>query len=201
MDAFCGTVESMKQLSESYIYTEKGYVDDWAAYIMQKHMTREEALEYIRSSNTQQDRYAHIVDMDNYAAWSTYIRKGNDSVNCYQVFHEKSNNAELAMLAKMRKIFEAEDDKVLVLGKYHVGESQQTVISVGTHVELREADGTDKRYLLLRIIPVDYLKSAWVFPTEYTTAEIGVITSGGEYVVQSASMKSKSFLVDSKLIS
>ncbi len=194
MDAFCGTVESMKQLSESYIYTEKGYVDDWAAYIMQKHMTREEALEYIRSSNTQQDRYAHIVDMDNYAAWSTYIRKGNDSVNCYQVFHEKSNNAELAMLAKMRKIFEAEDDKVLVLGKYRVGESQQTVISVGTHVELREADGTDKRYLLLRIIPVDYLKSAWVFPTEYTTAEIGVITSGGEYVVQSASMKSKSFL-------
>ena len=28
MENFCTAIESMKQLSESYLYTEKGYVDD-----------------------------------------------------------------------------------------------------------------------------------------------------------------------------
>lgn len=194
IDAFCTTIESMKQLSESYIYTEKGYVDNWAAYIEHESMTVDEALDYIRTSNTQEDRYAHIVDMDDYSAWSTYELNGSNHVNCYQIFHRKSNNAEKAMLSKMRKMFENKGDKVLVLGKYRVGESQQTVVSVGTKVELKEPDGSWKGYLLLRVIPVDYLKSAWVFPTEYPTAEVSIITDGGEYVVQSVSMKSKSFV-------
>lgn len=62
MENFCTAIESMKQLSESYLYTEKGYVDDWAQYITRKNMTMDEALEYIRTANTQEDRYAHIVD-------------------------------------------------------------------------------------------------------------------------------------------
>ena len=40
-------VESMKQVSENYLSTEKGYADDWAAYIASCHMTAEEALDYI----------------------------------------------------------------------------------------------------------------------------------------------------------
>lgn len=41
-------VESTKQVSENYLSTEKGYADDWAAYIASCHMTAEEALDYIR---------------------------------------------------------------------------------------------------------------------------------------------------------
>ena len=39
-------VESMKQVSENYLSTEKGYADDWAAYIASCHMTAEEAPDY-----------------------------------------------------------------------------------------------------------------------------------------------------------
>ena len=31
-------VESTKQVSENYLSTEKGYADDWAAYIASCHM-------------------------------------------------------------------------------------------------------------------------------------------------------------------
>ena len=63
MDTFCMTVESMKKVSESYLYTEKGYVDDWAAYIEHENLTLDEALDYIRTINTKSDRAAHFVDM------------------------------------------------------------------------------------------------------------------------------------------
>ena len=57
-------VESMKQVSENYLSTEKGYADDWAAYIASCHMTAEEALDYIRTTNTQEDRAAHLGPLD-----------------------------------------------------------------------------------------------------------------------------------------
>ena len=61
-------VESMKQVSENYLSTEKGYADDWAAYIASCHMTAEEA---------QEDRAAHLVDMADLSARSTFVRSGN----------------------------------------------------------------------------------------------------------------------------
>ena len=98
------------------------------------------------------------------------------------------------MTRKMQLMFEADDDKVYILGKYRSTETQQTVISVGARVTINIGDGQTKDYLLLRLIPVDYLKNAWIFPTEYTTAEIGIIVKDGGYIVQSASMKSRNFL-------
>ncbi len=33
METFSSTIESMKKVSENYLYTERGYVDNWAEYI------------------------------------------------------------------------------------------------------------------------------------------------------------------------
>ena len=65
-------------------------------------------------------------------------------------------------------------------------------VGVGTKVTLI-TNNKKKDYLMLRIIPVDILKKSWVFPTEYSSAEIGIITRGGDYVIQSDSMKSLNF--------
>ena len=40
---------------------EKGYAANWADYIESQNMTMDEALEYIKESNSQKDRYAHQV--------------------------------------------------------------------------------------------------------------------------------------------
>ena len=194
-EAFFATVESMKQVSENYFYTEQGYVNDWKAYIESQHMTEDEALDFIRTANSQQDRAAHIIDLDDLSARSTQVtEKQGDWVHCYEDFKEVNTKYGDLMQEKMQRMYENDTSDVYVLGKYRVGETQQTVVSVGTRVDLRMADGTDKGYLLLRLIPVDYLQKSWVFPTEFPTAEIGLITKGGDYVVQSASMRSTNFL-------
>ena len=193
-DAFCTTVESMKQVSENYFITEKGYVNNWSQYISSQHMTMDEALEFIRTINTQPDRVAHIVDMDDLSARSTNTRKENGWIHCYENWTKSDTLADAALLQKMHSMFNADRDDVQVLGKYRVGETQQTVVSVGIRVTIRQEDGTDKDYLLLRVIPVEYLQKSWVFPTEYPTAQIGLITREGEYVIQSSAMRSRSFL-------
>ena len=187
-------VESMKQVSENYLSTEKGYADDWAAYIASCHMTAEEALDYIRTTNTQEDRAAHLVDMADFSARSTFVRNGNPWVHCYEEQQKLATTDSSAFLDKMEQLFNAGPDEVPVLGKYRVGESQRTVVSVGTRVMIREADGSDRPYLLLRLIPVEHLQNTWTFPTEFPLAEISMIVNDGGYVVQSPSLRSRTFL-------
>ena len=194
LDNFCNSTDSMKQLTESYLYAEKGYVDNWAYYISSNNMTIDEAIKFVQNINTQDNRYAHFVDMDDFSAISTIADKnGNYSVNCYKTFYDTDTNACHAMIKKMQNMFKSQSGQVYVLGKYRVGELQQTVISVGTRVYLNIGNNKTKPYLLLRLLPVDYLKNAWAFPTEYKSAEISLINSNGEYIIQSPSMKSRTF--------
>lgn len=146
----------MKQLSIRHLGAEKHYVDDWAAYIEKKEMTEEEALEYLRDANSRTDRYAHIVDMDTFEARTADKRDdGEDTVDVYREFSLSDQRTRVQFIENMRRIFSGQSG---VLGKYRIRETQTTVIGVGESVELKQADGTKKAYLLLRAIPVDSMK-------------------------------------------
>lgn len=192
-DTFCSTIETMKQLSIRYLDSEKHYVNDWVAYIEAQDMTEDEALAYLHMANSRSDRYAHIVDMDTYTARSADYQDadGDDSISAYQTFVQSDSvNMEL-FVDNMERMFRGEN---AVLGKYRIRETQATVVSVGESVRLRMEDGTYKAYLLLRAIPVDSMKRNWIFPTEYASAEIGLITKTYDYVIQSTSMRSENFI-------
>ena len=193
LETFCNTVESLKKISENYFSTEKGYVDDWAKYISAMHMTADEALEYIRTTNTHSERAAHLVNMDDLTARSTYLRNDDPWIHVYEEQSVGDTESSLKLMQKLNNMFNAAEDKAIVLGKYRTPELQLTVVSVGCRVTIREDDGSDKDYLLLRLIPVEYLQSVWVFPTEFPGAEISLIASDGGYIVASNSMRSSSF--------
>ena len=189
LDTFCSTVESMKQVSANYLDGERQYARNWAAYMESQDMTEDEALAFIRATNTQDDRSANIVDMDTYEARSSMIRTdGTDTVSVYREFVDGGYDLFVDI---MQRMFEGQET---VLGRYRIRETQYTVISVGTPVRLREADGSHRSYLLLRVIPVESMKKIWIFPLEYSQAEIGLITIHGDYVLPSSSMRSENFL-------
>lgn len=194
LDAFCGTIDSMKQVSDNYLRMEWGYVKDWAKYINQEGMSIEEALSYINKSNHQDDRYAHIVDMETFQGYSSYERNGSNTVSCYQDFLKKveEDDTYQVFIDTMKKMLSDEND-FSVLGKYRADDTQANVISVGTKVTLTTEEGAEKDYLLLRLVPVESIRKIWVFPMEYASAEVGIITKTGAYVIPSKSMKSLSF--------
>ena len=195
LDSFRNSVEVLRSVSESYLRTEKGYVDDWVAYITAQDMTAEEAMEYIATTNTYVNRVAHLVDVDDWSARSTEWYNGVPWVHRYEKMVNSSDVGERAFLEKMKRLMDSKPGDVMVLGKYRVGEaSQRTVVSVGAPVPIRQADGTHKKLLLLRLVPVEYLQSSWVFPATFDGAEVSLIARDGGYVVQSPSMRSSSFL-------
>ena len=192
LDTFMSTIESMKQISDNYLHMELEYAEDWAKYINYHDMTVDEALHYINLANNQSDRYAHIIDMETFDAYSTYEKNESNSVHCYLNFSKESNNTDKIFMENMRQMF-AGDDRFHLLGKYRTDDTQLNVISVGTPVSLQTADGRKKDYLLLRVIPVESIRNILIFPVEYKSAEVGIITQSGAYVIQSPAMRTLSF--------
>ena len=182
----------MKQVSQNYLDRERGYVRDWAGYITDHDMTLEEALDFLRSINTNKERFAHIVDMDTFEAYSSYYPKGEEQTDVYLEYKDTGEESEVPFASIMQSMFDGTDEGCAVLGKYRLAETSATAIGLGTRVTVNTDNGK-KDYLLLRIIPTEELKKSWVFPMEYASAEVGMITSSGDYVIQSTSMKSQNF--------
>lgn len=191
-DDFIRMIESMKQVSQNYLDNERGYVEDWAEYISENDMTMAETLDFIRSINTNPERFIHIVDMETFEAYSSYYPQGQEKIETYIKYKEQNVESELPFADIMQTMFEGSEEKFEVLGKYRLQETQAMGVSVGARVTL-SSDGGKKDYLMLRVIPTDAIKKTWVFPLEYSSAEVGIITFSGDYVIQSASMKSLNF--------
>lgn len=192
LSGFTRMIESMKQLSENYLDSERGYVKDWASYISEQKMTMEEALDFLRGVNNNKDRFVHIVDMDSFEAYSSYYPAGEEKIDTYLRYKTGGVEADMPFAGIMQNMFDGIDEEFAVLGKYRFPETKAMGVGVGSRVTLT-VDGGTKDFLMLRLIPVEVLKKSWVFPMDYSSAEVGIITSSGDYVVQSQSMKSQNF--------
>ena len=188
---FCTTVDAMRQISERYLSGERTEAANWAAYIQQQHMTMGEAIAYLRTVSDQSDCEAHFVDMDTFQAWSTRETGGVNIIRGYTDYFSSDDPLLQEYTERMRRMFNGEK---YVLGKYRIKESQRIVVSVGQAVTLRQQDGSDRDYLLLRVVPVERMKELWIFPVNYPSAEIGLITTSGDYVIPSQSMRGANFV-------
>lgn len=189
---FTTTVESMKSVTQTYLDSEQGYVNDWAQYLSSNAMSLEEAASFLNKIDTSTNRYIHIVDMDTYNAWALGDDANPNSIDTYTKYRDESDATGSYMRESMQAAFDGNGTGTIIIGNYRIAETHSSAVSVGRKVTLETTSGP-KDYLLLRVIPVDSLKSSWVFPTEYQSAEVGIITTNGDYVVQSASMKSSNF--------
>lgn len=190
---FVSTVESMKAVSQTYLDSERGYVEDWAAYINDQHMTLREALDYLKKADTNPNRFAHIVDMDTLDAWSAYYPAGEEEIETYRKYKNYTMEENLTLSDLMMEIFEGKASPSSVVGRYPLTECLSNGLGVGTRITLK-TDSGDKSYLLLRAIPVDAVRKTWVFPAEYQSVEVGIISKSGDYLIQATSMKSNSFI-------
>lgn len=189
---FISTVESMKSVSQNYLDSERGYVENWAAYINEQQMTLPEALEFLRNINTNPARFIHIVDMDTFDAWTASYPAGKERIDTYHQYKGELTDWEQTVADSMMEAYNGTASQFQVVGRYQLEETLTPAVSVGTRINLKDGDGT-KGYLLLRAIPAEVLKRTWVFPAEYQSAEVGIMTKRGDYVIQSSSMKSISF--------
>ena len=95
----------MKSVSQNYLDSERGYVENWAAYINEQQMTLPEALEFLRNINTNPARFIHIVDMDTFDAWTASYPPGKEQIDTYHQYQAELTEWEQAVADSMMEAY------------------------------------------------------------------------------------------------
>ena len=146
---FISTVESMKSVSQNYLDSERGYVENWAAYINEQQMTLPEALEFLRNINTNPARFIHIVDMDTFDAWTASYPPGKEQIDTYHQYQGELTEWEQAVADSMMEAYNGTASLFQMVGRYQLEETLAPAVSVGIRITLKRGTGT-KDYLFHR---------------------------------------------------
>lgn len=120
---FISTVESMKSVSQNYLDSERGYVENWAAYINEQQNDIAEALEFLRNINTNPARFIHIVDMDTFDAWTASYPPGKEQIDTYHQYQGELTEWEQAVADSMMEAYNGTASQFQMVGRYQLEET------------------------------------------------------------------------------
>ena len=190
--SFMLSIQSQKKLTQNYLRNEQGYVNNWAKYIDDNDMNLEQTMTFLKTINTNSNRYAHIVDVETYKAYSSYYEIGDNQIDTYIDYKDYHSNFSNYFKTIIEKMYKNESEVVYVLGKYALKENGTYCISVGKKVNIITDNGS-KDYLLLRVIPVENILASWDIPAQYNDSQLALISSDGEYIVKTSGLMGESF--------
>lgn len=189
-DAFKSTVEAMVQVSMGQLSMQQEHVDNWSDYINSCDMTMDEAMEFLRGMCTGDEVQAQILEPETFTGFSTresVTNPGNYAVS-YQYYNGNLTDSFLKLIEEGES-----EESFYVSGAFSNAIDGMPVVAFGRRVTLRNETGGRQDYILLRLIYLEKIQEQWVFPTGYEDAEISLITTDGDYIIRSKSMKSENF--------
>ena len=186
IEHFENTTIAMEHVTENYLEGEQRICDVWARYINSESMTIDEAAEFISISHVLPGASAHIIFPDTKSGKST--RNQNDEIEVCDVTYNNSYNFlnDLSWIGEI-------GTSINISRAYTNPINSKQSIAFSNFITLQEG-GSSKQAVLLRLLPESELKTKWVFPKgDFESAELSIIDTNGEYIIQGDSFKNSSF--------
>ena len=189
-EAFGNMTVAMGNVTTNYLLGEQQICNGWATYINANDMSIGEAIEFVRKSIFTPDITAHILLTGNNDLTGLSTSGRNGQKEDYPVSYNNVGIFKDGFATQLK-----EDGKLNVTRAYTNPVNAIQSISFCCPVTLRdEQTGQPQSAVLLRVVPVSFFESRWVFPTEeYDNAEISLIDTSGDYIVRGNSFKNMNF--------
>ena len=189
-EAFGNMTVAMGNVTTNYLLGEQQICNGWATYINANDMSIGEAIEFVRKSIFTPDITAHILLTGNNDLTGLSTTGRNGQKEDYPVSYNNVGIFKDGFATQLK-----EDGKLNVTRAYTNPVNAIQSISFCCPVTLRdEQTGQPQSAVLLRVVPVSFFESRWVFPTEeYDNAEISLIDTSGDYIVRGNSFKNMNF--------
>ena len=179
---FENTTITMKRVTENYLVGEQRICDVWSHYINSEDLTMEEAVDFIRISHVLPSASAHIIYSDTLTGLSTRPKEG--TTDDYNVSYTDIN------LFNDRSWIHPVGESINASRAFINPISGVQSIAFCNFINLKDS----REAILLRILQISELKKTWVFPQEeFEAAELTIIDSSGDYIIQGQSFKNSNF--------
>ena len=190
---------SLEQVTTYYLEGEQRLCNSWARYISFNKLTMEAAIEYLKTVQVIKSNSSHLIMLDTLKGFSN--RPHTDNPNDYSVSYE---NIDIISSLKIIQselspehqtyLYTNDFDSVHVTRSYTNPMNGIQSIAFCDVVNLTAEDGSIKKALLMRVVPLDNISGKWSFPTErYEDAQISMIDSDGNYIIKGKSFKNSNF--------
>ncbi len=196
---FVNMTVSLERVTTYYLEGEQRLCNSWARYINHNNLTLRQAVDYLNWVQVVKNYSSHIIMLDTLKGLSN--RPHTDNPDDISVSYE--NIDILSSLTNLRSELEPEQSTYLYTNSFdsvHVTRSYTNPvngiqsIAFCDVVNLNAGNGSLKKALVMRVIPLESISEKWSFPTErYEDAQISMIDSEGNYIIKGKSFKNSNF--------
>lgn len=186
-EAFTAAVESTAQQSYGYMSSLQNECDSWAAYLENRGYSMEQAIEFLKEVNIDDQVSVDILYYDTLTGLSTGSEDAGDKVDYSQV-------AESFTYILPKMVNGSRGKGTIYISSAYISPLDK-IESVGfcSMLTIKDENGKNAKAILVKTIPVEVLHSLWLFPGAYRNAEVSLIDINGRYIMQSDSMSGDTF--------
>ncbi len=196
---FVNMTAGLERVTTYYLEGEQRLCNSWARYISLNNLTLKDAIEYLNTVQVVKTNSSHLIMLDTLTGLSN--RPHTDNPDDYTVSYEgidiisSLKNIKDELSPEHRTYLYTNDfDAVHVTRSYTNPINGIQSIAFCDVVNLTADDGSIKKALLMRIVPLANISEKWSFPTErYEDAQISMIDSNGNYIIKGKSFKNSNF--------
>ncbi|MBQ9009093.1 MAG: response regulator [Clostridia bacterium] len=189
ISSFENTTIAMQHVMANFHRGQQRLCNSWANYINEEHMTIDEAMEYLREAEPENEM-TQIVFLDDgmYSGYSTEAvdktsRNFTVSYAHMSVIQSLSLDPYIDTTVNMTRNYANPINGVMSVAFYHP-------VRIATH----ERDSS-RSAVLLRLITLDRLNQEWQFLSDrYRESEIALTDNEGNFITKGASFKGTSFI-------
>lgn len=188
-EQFTNLIISMERITTNYLEHEQHICNIWANYINDEIPTLEEAMEYVRLTQSGYDEgSSQIVFPDDLTIAGISSEPGMTGSDSFEVSYAGYD------------IFDNIHDQDISSSMVRVTRAYTNPVNGASSLAFYRSvyinyKGAQRKALLLRVVPVSRITSRWILPTEkYEDAEISLIDGNGNYLIKGPSFKNSSFL-------
>lgn len=188
-EQFTNLIISMERITTNYLEHEQHICNIWANYINDEIPTLEEAMEYVRLTQSGYDEgSSQIVFPDDLTIAGISSEPGMTGSDSFEVSYAGYD------------IFDNIHDQDISSSMVRVTRAYTNPVNGASSLAFYRSvyinyKGAQRKALLLRVVPVSRITRRWILPTEkYEDAEISLIDGNGNYLIKGPSFKNSSFL-------
>ena len=194
VSAIENNARGMQEVAYTYMLGEQNICDSWASYINASGMTMEEATAFVRASCREEKISAHLVWTDTYQGLSTVPVAGTEDQ--YTVVYQDNVSSAASeytysnLTALLKLDFSVEPIHITI--SYTNPMDGSRVIAFASELSLLD-EGAPRDAILLRVVPMSYLKKNWSFVTDYPDSAVALVEPSGAFIIQPTVMKNNNF--------
>ena len=189
-ESFENMTVAMENVTTNYLVGEQQVCNAWANYINSNNLTAEEAISFVRDSNSSSEIMAHILVSDGSGVKGLSTGASPRNPDDYSVSYEN-----VSLYSQGFDELLGDEAAVNVTRIYTNPVNAIQSIAFCNPITLKDSKtGDPVSAVLLRVIPVSSFERRWEFPTdEYNDAEISLIDTAGDYIIKGHSFKNSNF--------